>query len=112
MEQGVQPATGSWPQTPPMQVSVVQALPSLQSEGSEQGTQPGMGSCEQPAAPWQPSTVQALPSSQRALPPSSTWPLQSLSTPSQISAPPEPMSRSALPVVCIELTPQALATFV
>src|SRR5262245_10938783 len=84
VEQGTQPAIGSWPQTPPTQVSVVQALPSSQSDGSEQGTQPGMRSCEQPAAPWHPSIVQGLASSQSALPPSSTWPLQSLSMPSQI----------------------------
>src|SRR5262249_6924794 len=65
----------------------LQALPSSQSAAVWHGTQPGIHSCEQPLAPPQVSIVQTLPSSQRLLPPSSIWPLQLLSLPSQSSGP-------------------------
>jgi hypothetical protein len=75
-----QPVLGSQVSTP------LQALPSSQSAAVWHGTQPGIHSCEQPLAPPQLSIVQTLPSSQR-FEPSSIWPLQLLSLPSQSSGP-------------------------
>src|SRR6185369_8442006 len=51
------------PQTPPLQLSVVHALPSLQSLGVLQGVQPGMVG-EPQTPPLQLSVVHALPSLQ------------------------------------------------
>jgi len=96
-------------QVAPLQVSVVQAFASSQSPSTAQGTQVGSGVvCTQVPA-LQASVVQWFPSLQRL--PSSVWPLQSLSTPSQTSGPVELWSR-ALPVVSKTLTPAAPATFV
>src|SRR2546427_12902629 len=60
---GPQPGTSVWAQTPPVQVSVVQALPSSQSAAVAQGTQPAMVAWAQaPAA--QETAVQGGVSSQ------------------------------------------------
>src|SRR2546429_138795 len=62
---GPQPGTSVWAQTPPVQVSVVQALPSSQSAAVVHGTQPGMVAwAHAPAS--QVSVVQASVSLQSA----------------------------------------------
>src|SRR5947207_16021505 len=58
---GVQSATTAWAQRPALQVSVVQALPSSQSDTVVQGSQPPIVSCAQRPA-LQLSVVQAVPS--------------------------------------------------
>ena len=64
--QGVQPAWAWYSQTPfAEQMSVVQAVPSLQSAAVVHGRQPGMVACAHTPAP-QVSVVQALPSLQSA----------------------------------------------
>src|SRR5437667_422891 len=62
---GPQPGTSVWAQAPPVQLSVVQALPSSQSAAVAQGTQPAMVAWAQAPAS-QVSVVQALVSSQSA----------------------------------------------
>src|SRR5207245_3645451 len=60
---GSQPAIASWPQRPLWQLSVVQVLPSLQSDAVVHGWQPAIAACpHRPAS--QLSVVQALPSLQ------------------------------------------------
>src|SRR5206468_12936389 len=62
---GPQPGTSVWAQAPPVQVSVVQALPSSQSAAVAQGWQPAMAaSAQAPAA--QLSVVEAGVSSSQA----------------------------------------------
>src|SRR5437867_1183113 len=63
---GPQPGTSVWSQTPPAQLSVVQASPSSQSAAVVHGTQPGMAeSWQLPSGP-QASVVQGFWSSQSA----------------------------------------------
>ena len=91
------------PQTPLSQVAVVQALlSSEQSAGVLHGSQPGIGVWLQPAAPPHTSVVQALPSSQRL--PSSTWPSQSLSTPSHTSGDAVCASHADQPVLASQVS--------
>src|SRR2546426_866737 len=107
---GTQVGSGvSCVQVPAVQASGVQPLASSQWPSVAQGTQVGSGVvCAQLPA-LHASVVQWFPSLQRL--PSSIWPLQSLSAPSQTSGPVELWSR-ALPVVAKTLTPSASATFV
>src|SRR5438445_207336 len=106
----MQPGWAGCSHTPEaLHMSVVQPFASSHWLAEEQGTQVGSGvACMQVPA-LQVSVVQWFPSLQRL--PSSVWPLQSLSTPSQTSGPVELWSR-ALPVVAKTLTPSASATFV
>src|SRR5690242_4065955 len=132
----MQPGITVLPQTPAVQASAVQALPSVQSASVAQGTQPGIGvdgsqmppvqdsvvqalpsaqlrgvPATQPAAPPQVSLpVQASPSSQSASPPSSTRPLQSLSTPSHSSG--VRVTSVAVPTSSIAFVPLTVATLV
>src|SRR5262245_34844166 len=90
----VQLGLGACRQAPSEQLSTVHASESAQSVATVQGTQPGIGSWRQPLVPPQESTVHALWSSHRLVP-SSTFPSQSLSTPSHASDPTVALACSA-----------------
>src|SRR3989442_15823061 len=63
---GPQLGTSVWPQTPPVQLSVVQGFRSSQSAAVAQGRQPSWAACSQTLFAPQVSVVQPLPSSQSA----------------------------------------------